>query len=170
MRLLRIQESKGNENENTVDPWTTWGLGAPTFPSVKNTDINLQLESIPYPWFYIFGFNHPWIVSCTICMHACMLSRFSRVQLFATPCTVACQALQSMGFFNQEYWSRLPCPPPGIFPTQGSNPHLLHWQVDSLPTELPGKPIRYYMKVKLLSRVRLFVTPWTPGSSIRGIF
>ena len=30
-----------------------------------------------------------------------------------------------------------------IFPTQGSNPpllHLLHWQVDSLPTELSGKP------------------------------
>ena len=25
-------------------------------------------------------------------------------------------------------------------------------------------------KVKLLSRVRLFVTPWTPGSSVRGIF
>ena len=28
----------------------------------------------------------------------------------------------------------------GIFPTQGSNPGLLHWQVGSLPTELPGKP------------------------------
>ena len=32
----------------------------------------------------------------------------------------------------------------GIFPTQGLNPHLshpLHWQVDSLPTEPPGKHI-----------------------------
>ena len=32
--------------------------------------------------------------------------------------------------------------PQGIFPTQGSNPHLLcllHWQVDSLPSEPPGK-------------------------------
>ena len=31
----------------------------------------------------------------------------------------------------------------GIFPTQGSNPHLLrllHWQADSLPTVPPGKP------------------------------
>ena len=26
------------------------------------------------------------------------------------------------------------------------------------------------VKVKLLSRVRLFVTPWTPGSSVHGIF
>ena len=29
----------------------------------------------------------------------------------------------------------------GIFPTQGSNPGLLHWQVDSLLTKLWGKPI-----------------------------
>ena len=29
----------------------------------------------------------------------------------------------------------------GIFLTQGSNPHLLHWQVDSFTTELPGKPL-----------------------------
>ena len=28
-----------------------------------------------------------------------------------------------------------------IFLIQGSNPCLLHWQVDSLTTELPGKPI-----------------------------
>ena len=26
--------------------------------------------------------------------------------------------------FLQEYWSALPCPPPGIFPTRGSNPGL----------------------------------------------
>ena len=34
--------------------------------------------------------------------------------------------------------------PQGIFPTQGSNPHLsclLHWQVHSLPLAPPGKPI-----------------------------
>ena len=29
----------------------------------------------------------------------------------------------------------------GIFPTQGSNPGLLHWQVGSLPSEPPGKPL-----------------------------
>ena len=31
----------------------------------------------------------------------------------------------------------------GIFPTQGSNPGLLcllHWQADSLPLDLSGKP------------------------------
>ena len=28
----------------------------------------------------------------------------------------------------------------GIFPTQGSNPHLLHWQVGSLPLSRLGSP------------------------------
>ena len=28
----------------------------------------------------------------------------------------------------------------GIFPTQGSNPRLQHWQADSLPLVPPGKP------------------------------
>ena len=32
------------------------------------------------------------------------------------------------GFSRQEYWSGLPCPPPGIFPTQGSNPGLPHYR------------------------------------------
>ena len=47
-----------------------------------------------------------------------VLSRFSRVQLFATPCTTGRQAPLFMGFSRQEYWSGLPFPPPGIFPTQ----------------------------------------------------
>ena len=41
----------------------------------------------------------------------------------------------------------LPCPPQGIFPTQGPDPHLLcllHWQVGSLPVVPPGKPLFEY--------------------------
>ena len=34
----------------------------------------------------------------------------NRVQLFATPWTVACQASPSMGFSRQEYWSGVPLP------------------------------------------------------------
>ena len=70
-------------------------------------------------------------------VHACVLSRFSRVQLFATIWTVTCQALLSMGFSRQEYWSGLSFPPPGDLPDPArSNPHLLQllrWQADSLP-------------------------------------
>ena len=42
-----------------------------------------------------------------------MLSRFSHVQLFMTPWTIAHQAPLPMGFSRQEYWSGLPWPPPG---------------------------------------------------------
>ena len=47
---------------------------------------------------------------------ACSLSHFGHIQLFATLWTVAHQAPLSMGFSRQEYWSELPCPPPGDFP------------------------------------------------------
>ena len=43
----------------------------------------------------------------------CVLSHFSHVQLFTTLWTVAYQTSLSMGFSRQEYWSGLPCPPPG---------------------------------------------------------
>ena len=48
-----------------------------------------------------------------------MLTCFSCVRLFATLCTVAHQAPLSLGFFRQEYWSGLPCPPPGDPPDPG---------------------------------------------------
>ena len=41
-----------------------------------------------------------------------LLSRFSRVQLCATPWTAAYQAPPSMGFYRQEYWSGVPLPSP----------------------------------------------------------
>ena len=40
----------------------------------------------------------------------------TRVWLFVTFWAVACQAPLSMGFFRREYWSGLPCPPPGDLP------------------------------------------------------
>ena len=41
-----------------------------------------------------------------------LLSRFSRVQLCATPETAAHQALPSLGFSRQKHWSELPFPSP----------------------------------------------------------
>jgi len=49
----------------------------------------------------------------------CMLSCFSRVQLFVTPWIVVHQASPSMGFSRQEYWSGLPFPLPGNLPDPG---------------------------------------------------
>ena len=64
-----------------------------------------------------------------------MLSRFSCVRLFETLWTVAHQAPLSMGFSRQEYWSGLPCPPPGDLPDLGK-------EIASLPfPELAGECI-----------------------------
>ena len=79
---------------------------------------------------------------CVCMCGLCVLSRFSRVQLFVTPCTVARQALLSMGFSRQEYWSGLPFPLTENFPDPGmENMSLVSpaLQVDSLPSEPPGK-------------------------------
>ena len=50
------------------------------------------------------------------------LKLLSRVQLFATPWTVAYQAPLSMEFSRQEYWSGLPFPSPGDLPDRGIEP------------------------------------------------
>ena len=44
------------------------------------------------------------------------------------------------GFSRQEYWSGLPCPPPGNLPNPGIEPRSPTLQADSLPSEPPGKP------------------------------
>ena len=66
----------------------------------------------------------------------------SRVQLFATPLTIAYQASPSMGFSRQEYWSGLPFPSPGDLPNPGFEPRSPVLQADALPSELPGKSLQ----------------------------
>ena len=64
----------------------------------------------------------------------------SRVRLFVTPWTVACQAPPSMRFSRQEYWSGLPFPSPGDLPNPGIKPMSPALQADALTSEPPGKP------------------------------
>ena len=55
---------------------------------------------------FVIGFNGVYFgVKC--------LSRFSCDQLFATLWTIVHQAPLSMESSGQEYWSWVPCPPPG---------------------------------------------------------
>ena len=67
------------------------------------------------------------------------------------------------GLSRQEYWSALPCPPPGDLPNPGMEPRFPTLRADSLPSEPPGEPKLMYRfsSVQSLSRVQLFVTPWT---------
>ena len=64
----------------------------------------------------------------------------SRVQLFATPWTVAHQAPPSMRFSRQEYWSAFPFPSPVDLPDPGIEPRSPAFQADALTSEPPGKP------------------------------
>ena len=68
----------------------------------------------------------------------------------ATPRTVARQAPLAMGFPRQEYYSGLPRPPPGDLPNPGTEPGSPALQVDSLPSEPPGKP--YFLPNLILLR------------------
>ena len=66
------------------------------------------------------------------------------VQLFATSWTVAHQAPLSMEFSRQEYWSRLPFPPPRDLPNRGIEPMSLAsspLQGDSLPLHHLRSPL-----------------------------
>ena len=73
-----------------------------------------------------------------------VLSCLSRVPLSATSWTRAHQAPLSMGFSRQEYWSGLPCPPPGDLPDPGIEPASSvapALQADSLLLSLQGRLI-----------------------------
>ena len=99
--------------------------------------------------------------------------KWSCFWLFATPQTVVYQASPSKGFSRQEYRSGLPFPSPVDLPYPGIEPAPPALRADALPSDLPGKevlnrqmlyPLSHQgkkWKVKLLSCVRLFVTPWT---------
>ena len=75
-------------------------------------------------------------------MCACLVT--SVVSNSLTQWTIVRQAPLSMRFTRQEYWSGLPCPPPGDLPNPGIepvSPASLALQMDCLLTEPPGKPI-----------------------------
>ena len=81
-----------------------------------------------------------------------MPSPFSRVQLFATPWSVALQASLSMGFSRQEYWSGLPCPPPKDLPDPGIEPMSPAAPAGGFSTaEPPRKPFGTLLLLLLLS-------------------
>ena len=81
-------------------------------------------------YIYIYIYIHYIYV---LCAHA--------QSLFMTLWTVANQAPLSTGFSKQEYWSGLPCPPPGDLPNPGTEPMSPALQVDSLLLSYWESPI-----------------------------
>ena len=87
--------------------------------------------------------------SAKITLGCAVLSHFSRVWLFATPWTVACQATLSMWFSRQEYWSGLPFsslgdpPDPGIKTTIKTTSPALAGRFFTIPTREAHDQILY---------------------------
>ena len=94
----------------------------------------------------------------------------SRVQLFATPWTVAHQAPAPMGFSRQEYWSGLPSSSPGDLPDPGIEPGSPALQADYLPSEPPRKPDRHKLEHQKSMAISpgAVVTEGCPGGSSPG--
>ena len=80
----------------------------------------------------------------------------NRVQLFATPWTVAYQASPSMGFSRQEYWSGLPFPSPGDPPDPGIKPRSPTLEADALTSEPTGKPNKIKYPIKSFLNTKTF--------------
>ena len=77
-----------------------------------------------------------------------------------TPWTVTHQTPLTMGF-SRQYWSELPFPSPGDLPNPGVEPKSPVLQEDSLLSEPPGKPHRFFVlntkkKEKEFLIIRLF--------------
>ena len=92
----------------------------------------------------------------------------SRVQLFATPWTVAYQAPLSMGFSRQESWSGLPYLPPGNLPDPGIKPMSVvspalagGFFTLAPPGKLYNAPCVCMCVQSRFSPVQLFATLWT---------
>ena len=75
------------------------------------------------------------------CVRACVRTKsLQSCPTLETAWTVVHQAPLSTVLFRQEYWSGLPCPPPGDLPNPGIEPASSALQADSLPLSHRGSP------------------------------
>ena len=151
--------------------------------------VNVLILSLPtsFPTFPVPSFSFPfhlfllppcykWLVPCIFAL---------LYPTFWSPMDCSPPGSSVHEIFKQEYRKGLPFPPPGIFPTQRSNPHLLclmHWQMDSLPLVPPGLYVTNRQKIgksvsaaataKLLQSCLTLCDPRDgspPGSPVPGI-
>ena len=103
---------------DTFLEWPPWSINMQQFYHLPKCLVHPLIVN----FFPLSSPGNYWLVFCPYSFafsSTRILSRFSRVQLFATLWTVAHQTPQSMGFSRQEYWSRLPCSPPENLPDPG---------------------------------------------------
>ena len=87
--------------------------------------------------------SHLLVKYITLGVRFVVILSLSRVQLFATPWAVAHQALLSLGFSSQEYWSELPFPSQRDLPDSGIRPVSPALAGGFFTTEPPEKPMAF---------------------------
>ena len=114
--------------------WSEWIWLSRTYQQVRNHwTSEFTKGPVPRYQYKLVNISKYIIPACSVT---------SVMSLCVTLWTAACQAPLSMGFSRQERWSGLPCFLPGNFPDPGIGFMSPVLQVDSLPTEPPGKPPR----------------------------
>ena len=105
--------------------WWSWGadISSPSHPQVNSQQcVSMHTKFQDNPLSRSLTQRNDNSENLT---RVCVLSRFSHVQLLATLWAAACQAPLCMGFSRQEYWSGLPCTPPGDLPDRWREPASL---------------------------------------------
>ena len=153
------------EKLKTLLPWGVWSFSLQTFPGcldriclsesllgpggsplppLPSDPHSPLLSSISLSVLRVFE-HLPGCPFCSVPTEKRKVKSLSRVQVFVTPWTIAHQALLSMGFSRQEYWSGLPFPSPGDLPNPGIEPGSPALQADPLPSKPPGNSSIYWL-------------------------
>ena len=106
---------------------------------VANTVQKLKLVSLDSISFSRLSFKIQIFVSFKILCAVLWFVAQSCLTL-CDPMDYSPQAPLSTGFSSQEYWSGLPCLPPGDLLNPGIEPRSPALQADSLQSKPPGKP------------------------------
>ena len=127
-----LNHDKSNPRHNIISPinisihiFKSWGV----FPLKTR------------PWYH---YKNHFKQNCNYWIYACVHAQsLSHVWLSVTTWTVAHQALLSVGFSRQAYWSRYPFPSPGDLPDPGIEPASPALAGRYFTTEPSGKPIEF---------------------------
>ena len=126
----------------------------------KNLFIGCAGSSLPSRHFFSCGEQWllsscgAWVSHCGGFSCAARALCTQALQLRCVGSVVVAPGLQSTGLVlvAHEYSCSVAC---GVFPDQGSNPSLLHWQADALPLSYQGSPGLRFLGVFLNLSIKL---------------
>ena len=114
-------------------PWT--GIGRPGLPAALPLGLRLRACDPCVLQVGVLGYEMGCLLARVMwkpaLMKGCCYSLVAKLCLTLMDCSP--QATRSTGFPTQKYWISCHSLLQGIFPTQGWNLYLLHWQVGSVP-------------------------------------